>query len=144
MKLSTFFTWKEATTTNTGIPNEPDNEVHRETIITTAGYMDTVREFLGAPVYINSWYRNFAVNRAVGGVPNSQHSKGEAVDFRCPAYGTPYDICLALTTSNTPFDQLILEPTWVHISFTCRRSPRGQVLTLMKDRSYAQGLHPTK
>lgn len=144
MRLSTYFTWREATTTNTGIPNEPDTEVHRETIIITAGYMDVVREYLGHPVLINSWYRNHAVNRAVGGVPNSQHSKGEAVDFRCPRFGSPYEICLALASSDLPFDQLILEPTWVHISFTCKRSPRGQVLTLMRDRSYAHGLHPER
>ena len=89
-RLSTYFTWREATITNTGIPNEPDTEVHRETIINTAANMDAVREFLGHPIYINSWYRNFLVNKAVGGVPNSQHSRGEAVDFRCPGYGTGF------------------------------------------------------
>ena len=38
---------------------------------------------LGEAMHVNSWYRDEATNKAVGGVTNSPHLTGMAVDFYC-------------------------------------------------------------
>lgn len=44
--------------------------------------LDRARAESGIPYHINSGYRSPAHNKAVGGVPNSEHTHGEAVDIR--------------------------------------------------------------
>lgn len=128
IRLTKHFTLAEATKTSQPYDNSPDSDEDLATIQRTAMYMEDVRALLGHhPIIINSWYRSTAVNNAVGGVSNSQHKLGEAVDFTCPQFGDPKEICLYLERSGLPFDQLILEPTWVHISFNTSRAKRGQV-----------------
>ncbi len=91
--------------------------------------MQSVRDCLGQPVFVSSGYRSPEVNRAVGGAVNSQHTQGQAADFKCPAFGMPSTIVQYLMRHSTQvrYDQLICEGTWVHISFAAR--PRGEVLT---------------
>jgi zinc D-Ala-D-Ala carboxypeptidase len=91
--------------------------------------MQSVRDCLMQPVFISSGYRSPEVNRAVGGAQNSQHTQGQAADFKCPAFGMPITIArhLLIHSTEVRFDQLICEGTWVHISFAAK--PRGQVLT---------------
>jgi hypothetical protein len=43
--------------------------------------LQAVRDFLGKPVGVSSWYRPAAINRNAGGSKTSQHLHGEAVDF---------------------------------------------------------------
>ena len=43
--------------------------------------LQPIREKLGKPMIITSGYRNSQVNKLVGGASNSQHTKGQAVDF---------------------------------------------------------------
>lgn len=45
--------------------------------------LEPVRELLGKPIVVNSGFRCPVHNAAVGGVANSQHMKGEAVDITC-------------------------------------------------------------
>lgn len=111
-----------------GVPNIPPKELIQAAHFTLAG-MERVRAALQSkPIKILSGYRSFEVNRLVGGSSSSQHSKCEAVDFICPDYGTPKEIVKFLQnlTWVIGIDQMILEPTWVHVSFT--PTPRGQVL----------------
>lgn len=145
MDLSEHFNVKEAVTSETakrkGITNEP-NETVLVAMKRTAVGMERVRALLGnRPILIDSWYRSPALNLAVHGSTNSQHMKGEAVDFTCPTFGKPLDICREIIAYKEliRFDQLILEHTWVHISFN-RDNPRGEVLSLLEHGKYAQGL----
>lgn len=79
--------------------------------------LQPVRELLGAPMIITSGYRNPLVNRLVGGVNSSQHTKGQAVDFTVLGI-TPNQIISIIKTSKIEFDQLINEhDKWVHISY---------------------------
>lgn len=147
MQLTKHFSLAEATKTSQPYNNSPDSDEDLATIQRTAMYMEDVRAVLGHhPIIINSWYRSTEVNNAVGGVATSQHKLGEAVDFICPQYGTPKEICLYLMHSEIPYDQLILEPTWVHISFKTSRAKRGQaprreVLTMFRNPTrYVRGI----
>ena len=130
-----------------GVPNIPPAEIECA-IAYTAQSMERVRAALGnKSIRITSWYRSPVVNKAVGSSPTSQHIKGEAVDFTCEGYGNPLAICKQLIKLQDliRFDQIILEPSWVHISFTLSSTkPRGQVLTLIEGGKYAQGLTDRK
>lgn len=49
--------------------------------------LEKLREITGGlPLYINSGYRCPVHNRAVGGVPNSQHALGTAADVARPSH----------------------------------------------------------
>jgi hypothetical protein len=143
--LSEHFSWAEASvTTHREIDNVIPSSIFG-TIKNTARGMERVRAALGdRSVSISSWYRCSELNISVGSSTTSQHIKGEAVDFICPKFGTPLEIVRIL--SKYPelirFDQLILEHTWIHISFNSdpNASQRHQVLTLLKNKKYASGI----
>jgi len=120
MKLSIHFTLEELTHSQTadrkGLDNTP-NAVALNNLTITACNLEKVRELLGHPIIISSGYRSPAVNRAVGGVATSAHTQGWAVDFICPAFGTPKQIVDAIKAAGVKVDQCIEEGTWVHISF---------------------------
>lgn len=146
--LTEHFFWSEVTYSQTAERLGIDNSLPADlvpAVIKTAVGMEKVRASLGnKPISISSWYRCLALNAALKSKPTSQHTKGEAVDFVCPAFGTPVEVCKSLVNYQQliRFDQLILEHTWVHISFTSipGGKQRGQVLSLLQDGSYTAGL----
>jgi hypothetical protein len=145
MNLSPHFTLAEMTVSDTArrlrISNRPSG-IHLENLRMTAGEMEKVRALLGdVPILVTSAYRAPKVNDAVGGVPNSDHMLGFAVDFTAPGFGSPYLIVAKIVDSDLKFDQIIHEKRkWVHISFASRN--RREVKTLMPNaRTYLEGLH---
>nr|DAH85029.1 MAG TPA: peptidase [Microviridae sp.] len=82
---------------------------------------------------VTSAKRSIAENEAAGGVPNSQHLVGEAVDIK-PYGSTTYNRLLNhiydYSENTHVFDQLILYPTFIHISFGPRN--RRQVINKRK------------
>ncbi|MFM7791515.1 MAG: D-Ala-D-Ala carboxypeptidase family metallohydrolase, partial [Microcystis panniformis] len=50
--------------------------------------LEKIRTDYGKPIIITSGYRPEQINRAVGGVSNSQHIRGTAVDSCPPTQGT--------------------------------------------------------
>lgn len=113
-----------------GIDNTPNADAISRLGHLCRCVLQPLRDHLGGPLQVTSGYRCPALNRAVGGVHNSQHLSGEAADLRipfCPGT-TKYDLRLArqwmdYIRLNLPFDQLILEHTsagvyWIHVS--CR------------------------
>lgn len=54
--------------------------------------IDLLRERYGKPIRITSGYRTESHNAAVGGVSNSSHLQGLAVDIACTASGDRHDI----------------------------------------------------
>jgi zinc D-Ala-D-Ala carboxypeptidase len=145
--LSQHFSLKEAIRSEKAVKLKVNNIPNMTILVTmekTAACMERVRAALdNKPININSWYRNPEVNAAVGSKPTSQHTRGEAVDFVCPAFGTPLEICRKLIELKAliRYDQIILEHSWVHISFAITsRTNRGQVLSLLATGGYAAGL----
>jgi zinc D-Ala-D-Ala carboxypeptidase len=80
-------------------------------------------------ITITSAKRTPEQNKAAGGVPTSQHLTGDAIDFK-PYGSTTYSHLLEhihyYSDNVRPFDQLILYPTFIHISFSGRQ--RHQVI----------------
>jgi uncharacterized protein YcbK (DUF882 family) len=78
--LNGCFTWAEATRGGTRMP--PD-QATVDAIIRIARLAQRARDQLGRPMIITSWYRDPKTNAAVGGVVNSRHIVGDAIDFYC-------------------------------------------------------------
>lgn len=79
--------------------------------------LQPIRDYIKKPIIITSGFRNKEVNKLVKGVENSQHTKGQAVDFHINGLTISKTIEL-VKKSGVEFDQLINEHNnWVHISF---------------------------
>ena len=151
MKLTKHFTLEELTRSATAdsyrITNNPTLQDISNLIQLCKEVLEPLREHLNTPIVITSGYRSPLVNKLVGGVANSQHQKGEAVDIRLPKSSRPgpdgvchTDLDIAYKwinwlVYNVSFDQCILETAnqkdyWLHLS--CRSDPkqnRHQVIT---------------
>lgn len=127
MKLSDNFTTEEATRSTKaiqlGIDNSMDCETQCRACWMARQVLQPLRDVVGQ-MNISSWYRSPALNKAVGGVPTSEHLNGMAVDFLIDGLTTHQTYETALETLKTlqiPFDQLIEERnrktgvTWVHL-----------------------------
>lgn len=134
MKKIKYFNLSEflnsATAKRLGIDNTPTFEVV-DNLNKLADYLDVIRENVGKPILISSGFRCPVLNKAVGGVANSQHLKGLAADLIC-ADMVSLEKVLRKTGG---FDQLIKEHRkgsksfWFHVSVAPRNSkPRQQVI----------------
>jgi len=142
-RLSTHFMLSEflrsETASRKGIDNTP-TEQQLDGLRWNATNLEVVRRALGHPLHITSGLRVLALNTAIGSKNTSDHIRGLATDFQCPGFGPPLDICRAIEKTNIPFQQLIMEHTWVHISWPqLGDPPRREVLTLAGN-GYARGL----
>ena len=91
--------------------------------------LDPLREAYGRPIRVNSGYRCPRLNTLVGGTPNSQHMRGEAADIQ-PVVGNEADLpeLARILIENGKFDQLIIYPTFIHVSYRKLGWNRKQVL----------------
>lgn len=97
--------------------------------------LDPARERLGKPVVVNSGFRCLIHNKAVGGVYNSQHVSGQAADiapagFKVKDSGFKTELArlAKVIVENGKFDQLIMYPTFVHVSWKRLGGNRQQIL----------------
>jgi len=129
MMLSPHFSLEELTATqHREIDNAPPPEVVQQLKRTAQG-LEEIRLLLGVPVIVSSGYRCPALNKAVGGQPNSQHMTGQAADFIAPAFGSPRTVASRIADASLAIDQCIVEfDRWVHVSFS--DSPRRQFLII--------------
>lgn len=129
--MSRFFTRQELLASyvaqERGISNALPERLTLNFEVLLAG-LERTRAYLGKPMIISSGYRCPELNRLVGGSDRSQHMVAQAADFTCPQFGDPQDVARALLKARfiLGIDQLILEASWVHVSFTL--SPRHQSL----------------
>ena len=86
--------------------------------------LQPLRTALGVEMPVNSGYRCPELNAAVGGVPTSQHMKGEAADIATP---TPLRMARKAVELGLPFDQMGIYPTFVHFSHKLGGPQRGQI-----------------
>lgn len=97
--------------------------------------LQPLRDAWGKPLAVNSGFRCRELNEEVGGVPTSQHRKGEAADI-CP-FGVRNgkgdikvvtELARLAVKLKLPFDQMILYPSFVHFSHKLEGNQRGQIL----------------
>lgn len=89
--------------------------------------LDPAREKLGMPIMVNSGYRCPKHNAEVGGVQGSQHLVGEAADVS--AGSTQANERLAkIIEENGRYDQLIIYPTFLHVSYKRHGNNRKQII----------------
>ena len=134
MKLSEHFTLEELTFTNHREFDNTPTQVQIDNLTRLAEFLEKVRYTLyDRPILVDSGFRSPDVNHAVGSTSVSQHLKGCAADIRVPDM-TPAEVVKAIYDADLPYDQLILELGWTHISIpnTDDAAPRGMALIIDK------------
>jgi len=129
MKISKYVSLKEVTKSNTairkGIDNMPTQEQLDNITILAQVVFDPLREWVNAPVIINSGFRSEKLNKAIGGSKTSQHcaNNGAAFDIDDTLGNATNAEMFNYIKDNLVFDQLIWEfgndvnPDWVHVSY---------------------------
>ena len=142
MRLTRNFTYEELCHSNVaerrGINNSPRTKEEEKRVIENLKalcmeVLQPLRDFLGEPVVISSGYRCAELNKAVGGVRNSQHMKGEAADIHVENTEHLLKI-MHFIMDETDFDQVIWERNragtqWVHVSYKREGVNRHQVMS---------------
>ena len=128
--LSEHITLAELCKTNTGIENVP-SEAQVENLKRVCRWLERLRKRWNDkygdgddPIIINSGFRSAAVNKAVGGVPTSNHLTGCAVDIRCIGMEQALRYAAILLDiidmSRDDFDELLIEQKgrviWIHFA----------------------------
>ena len=142
-KISDHISYREAVRSTTadrlGIENKPGNYelVHMEII--AERIFEPLREWVGGPIRINSFYRGPKLNKAIGGSKRSQNMEGRAMDLD-DTYGHKTNAeMFNYIKQNLDFDQLIWEfgtdenPNWIHVSYVSEDSNRQRCLKAYKD-----------
>ena len=102
------------------IDNIPTPEAEENLKKLMVNVLEPARVMLGAPVIVTSGYRCPKLNKAVGGVSNSQHVKGQAADLVCKRYEDKRRLFDILKEMD--IDQLLWETNkagtqWIHVSY---------------------------
>ena len=124
MKLSKNFSLNEFISSETalrrGIDNTPSAEVLANLKALCENIMQPLRDWYGKPINITSGYRSPALNRAIKGAANSDHMRGQAVDFTLPK--EDYPKVFDWLRNNVQFTQIIDEFgfSWIHISYDAK------------------------
>ena len=131
MRMGEFFSWEEMTysrrAVEKGLDNRPGAEARKALEHLVLHLLDPLRRLYGKPIAVTSGYRCEEVNRLVGGVPDSQHVKGEAADCYVPDAG---ELLAVLRRSGLVFDQAIhyRKRNFLHLSLKRSGVNRMQVL----------------
>ena len=138
-----YFTIEELTYSQTavkrGIRNETTPEVEKNLTALVCVVLDPAREKWGKPIHVTSGYRCPELNKAVGGVPTSQHLKGEAADIVAGSRRENAELGRLIVKSGC-FDQVIFENSnkectecdWIHVSWKRVGENRRQALRMVK------------
>jgi len=128
-KLSENFSLEELCASNKAtakkINNTPSPEVRKNLERLCKEVLQPIRNKYGRAITVNSGYRCPELNKLVGGVPTSQHVKGEAADIKCTATSKAelFNIIKdMINKKEIKVGQLIweygtkTEPKWIHVS----------------------------
>ena len=141
--ISEHISYKEGvysiTATRLGVENIPNDEQLDNMELLAEKVFEPIREWVGGPIKVNSFFRGLKLNTAIGGAKSSQHMKGQAIDI---------DDTFGLATNaemyhwikeNLDFDQLIWEfgdddnPNWLHVSYVSKEDNRNRCLKAYKE-----------
>ena len=137
-KISKHISYKEATGSNyakqNGIKNKPDDEQVENMQLLAEKVFEPLREWVDAPIKVNSMFRSLELNSALKGSKTSSHMKGEAMDITSMGGKSNLEM-FHWIKDNLDFDQIIWEfgkePKWLHVSYNKDKN-RKQVLVTKK------------
>ena len=114
--------YASATAKAKGIDNTPNIQQMINLVYLAAYVLEPLRMAMDEPIKIGSGFRCQKLNKAVGGVYNSQHLKGQAADLCIDGDIAKGKRWFNYIKDHLPFDQLIWEHNakgtyWVHVSF---------------------------
>lgn len=130
------FTFEELLRSNVALKNDVLNlpprheaaKVYCSLLVLVDNLLEPIREKFATPMVITSGYRCERLNKLVGGVDNSQHRKGEAVDFYFEGFSKK-EMAAAFfeIAEEFNFDQMIYykKKGFIHISYS-RNNNRHQ------------------
>ena len=139
---------ESATARKHGIVNTPPLEAVNNLKALCCGNLEPLREALQLPVVITSGYRTKALNSLLAHASErSQHMLGQAADF----YVAPGQSGLSrrellikafrliIQSEQIDYDQLILYPTFIHVSYVSRERNRHNILLGMRNGKLGYG-----
>lgn len=131
-KLSEFVS--SATATKQGIENNPSPEAVENLRLLSVHTLEPLREALGLPIVITSGYRCKPLNDLIAHhSQRSQHMQGRAADFY--VNGSSHRELLIeafrtiITSPEIDYDQLIIYPTFIHVSFVSHNDNRHKIMS---------------
>lgn len=142
-KISDHISYRESVRSSTadrlGIENKPGQVELVNMEIIAERIFEPLRDWVGGPIRINSFYRGPQLNKAIGGSKRSQHMEGRAMDLD-DTYGHKTNAeMFYYIKQNLDFDQLIWEfgtdenPNWIHVSYVSEDGNRQRCLKAYKD-----------
>ena len=140
--ISEHISYKEGvysiTATRLGVDNTPNDEQLTNMELVAEKVFEPLREWVGGPIKINSFFRGLPLNTAIGGSKKSQHMKGQAMDID-DNYGHATNAEMYYwIKANLDFDQMIWEfgdddePNWIHVSYVSKEDNRNRCLRAYK------------
>lgn len=125
-----------ATAKRLGLDNTPSEEEKEKLKQLAEDILQPIRDAWKSPIIVNSAYRSEEVNKAVGGVKNSQHRLGEAADITIGGkernrklFNFIYKL---INQGKIKVGQLIDEYnySWIHVSLPRKNKVNNQILHL--------------
>ena len=140
--ISKHISYKEGVHSNTAIRrdinNTPDDKQLNNMKLIAEKVFEPLREWVGGPIKINSFFRSPKLNTAIGGSSKSQHCKGQAMDIDDTFGKATNAEMYEWIKENLDFDQMIWEfgdddnPNWVHVSYVSKDENRNRCLKAYK------------
>ena len=141
-KLSEHVSYKEGTYSRTGdrlnLDNTPNSDQLKCMHEIARDVFEPLREWVGGPIKINSFFRGEPVNTAIGGSKYSQHMKGQAMDIDDTFGHKTNAEMYYYIKDNLDFDQMVWEfgtdenPNWIHVSYVTHRPNRKKLTVALK------------
>lgn len=122
---------KSPTADRMKIDNNPSGVIIQRLMDLIKNVLQPIRDAYGKPIYVSSGYRCEKLNKAVGGVPTSQHVRGEAADIYVKGDNKELFIVIKklIDDGKITVGQLIDEYNykWIHISLPSKKH-KNQIL----------------
>lgn len=141
---------ESATAMKQGIANVPPPEAVENLRRLCTHTLEPLREKLGLPIIITSGFRTKALNDIiVHAARKSQHMEGRAADFYVAGIAGQARneashrerlvkaFKTIITDEDIDFDQLIIYPTFIHVSYVSREKNRHQLTRASGNGHYA-------
>ena len=122
-----------------GIDNTPGDYEYSNMQLIAEKVFEPLRNHIGKPIKINSFYRSVDLNKAIGGSSRSQHCQGRAMDIDDTFGHATNAEMYNWIKKNLNFDQMIWEfgnddnPAWVHVSYVSEDQNRNRCLKAYKE-----------